>query len=63
MEEIKETNKQMVKEDWHKEDQMFNNDLFTIAHNANFGLRRDARSEQFLFLWTFLSCIIGLSFQ
>jgi hypothetical protein len=40
MERRKEANKQVVKEDWHKEDQTYSNDLFAIAiaHNANFYL-------------------------
>jgi hypothetical protein len=44
MEERKEANKQVVKKDQHKEDQMFNNDLFAITHNANFCLHHNARS-------------------
>jgi ABC-type polysaccharide transport system permease subunit len=40
MERRKEANTQVVKEDWHKEDQTYSNDLFAIAiaHNANFYL-------------------------
>jgi hypothetical protein len=60
MEERKEVNKQAMKEDQHKEDQEFNNDLFTIAHNANFYRHHGVRLKHFLFLRTFFSCIIGL---
>jgi hypothetical protein len=36
MEERKEVNKQAVRKDRYEVDQEFSNDLFTIAHNANF---------------------------
>jgi len=50
MEERKEANKQVVRENWHKEDQLFKNHLFAIAQNANFYLHQDAKSKHFLFL-------------
>jgi hypothetical protein len=36
-----------MKEDRHKEDQEFNNDLLAIAHNASFCLHHGVRSKHF----------------
>jgi len=49
MEERKEVNKQVVTEDWHKEDEEFSNDLLAIAHNASFHCHHGVRSNHFLF--------------
>jgi mannose-6-phosphate isomerase-like protein (cupin superfamily) len=60
MRKRKEANKQAMKEDRHKEDQEFNNDLLAIAHNASFHLHHGVRSKHFFLLQTFFSCTIGL---
>jgi hypothetical protein len=45
-----EANKQAMREDQHKKDQEFNNDLLTIAHNAGFHLHHGVSSKKNSFL-------------
>jgi hypothetical protein len=48
MEKRKDMNKQAIREDQHKKDQEFNNDLLDIAHNASFCFHDGVKLNFFL---------------
>ncbi len=57
-----EANKQAMREDQHKKDQEFNNDLLTIAHNASFHLHHGVRSSIIFFYEPFLCALLDCTY-